>query len=61
MRVKRFDINPIIVVIKRHYLYIIIYYRLDFFLINIYAKRHPMPPPKYTEAVRSPLARSGFI
>ena len=61
IRVKRFDIKPRMVVIIRHYLYIIKYYRLDFDLINIYAKRDPMPPPKYTEPVRSPLARSGLI
>ena len=61
MRVKRFDINPITVVIIRHYLYTITYYLREFNLINIKAIRHPMPPPKNTEPVRSPLARLGSI
>ena len=61
MRVKRFDINPITVVIIRHYLNIITNYLLDFDLINIKAISDPIPPPIYTEPVRSPLARFGSI
>ena len=49
--------KAIIVVIIRHYLYIITYYLREFNLINIKAIRHPIPPPKNTEPVRSPLAR----
>ena len=44
--VNRFDTNPMIAVIKRHYLNIIIKYLLDFVLINIKAIRDPIPPPK---------------
>ena len=53
--------KAIIVVIIRHYLYIITYYLREFNLINIKAIRHPIPPPKNTEPVRSPLARLGSI
>ena len=59
--VKKHITNPITIVIIRHYLYIIIKYLLDFDLINIKANKDPIPPPKYTEPERSPLARFGYI
>ena len=47
--VNRFITKPKIVVIKRHYLYIVSKYFLDLCLINSRAKRDPIPPPKNTE------------